>query len=408
MARKKHDELIAGTLILSALAVAFGIVLWLGMGGLFAGKGQRVYFYADISAGSLGLIEGNFVQLNDATVGRIGRIRFEPDQGRTYYVAEIDTEDVKVYENGRARVTTGLVGEGRLVIVDRGSEDHPQADGKHPVPISGGLDQAMLDLADGAGAIKRLIDVLAGELEADRPDSLLSRVKAAAGDLAGAADDISAMTSMLRPQMDPSQPDSALSHIHSTARDASATAANLRRQMNLDDPDSILARLGRTSALIEQAAGDIRSYTRNDIAEILADLRKLNTELLTAAGNLSRLTSQAEQIVTVNRPSIDEMIDNLTNVSATLKATGAEIRRNPWRLMHRPSKREMDSANIHDAARAFADGASKLNQALTRLKAVPDNVESNDPALVEIRQSIEQAFGRFSQVEQALWEELVR
>ena len=114
----------------------------------------------------------------------------------------------------------------------------------------------------------------------------------------------------------------------------------------------------------------------------------------------------------VNRENIDEIIDNMGQVAANLKSASKEIRRNPWRLLYRPKKGELRSQDIHDAARAFSNGAAQLDQALAKLKGLaathPDGVPKDDPQLKKIAEQIKETFEKFTDAEKALWKELLK
>ena len=84
----------------------------------------------------------------------------------------------------------------------------------------------------------------------------------------------------------------------------------------------------------------MQALTKNDVAAVLADLRQINSKVLKIAGDFSEITAQAKQAVAVNKDRVDEIVDNMTQVSQDLKATSKEVRRNPWRLMHTPDQKE--------------------------------------------------------------------
>jgi ABC-type transporter Mla subunit MlaD len=408
MAGRTHrSELAAGVFVISALALAVGVVIWLGAGRFWSPVYQRAAFYADESAGSLGLIKGNLVQVNDAPVGRIASIRFDAGGGRTLYVAHIDRPGVQIRTDGRAQVVTGLVGESRLIVTDRGSPSANLADEAHPVAATGGMDQAMQDLAGAATQLRMVAAVLASQMREGQDGNLLSDIRAISRRLAGASGELETLMARLRPQLDAGQPGSLMAHAQAAAGNVADLTGQLRRQADPQDPDSIMSQVRQTTTAAADAAQQIRRYTREDVGTLLADLRRLNSELLVSARNLGELTGAGKELVAGNRANINDMIDNLTRVSTELKAAGKEIRRSPWRLMYKPKGQELDSQNLYDAARAFADGAEQLDQALAKLSALSPNASAQDPRLQQVRATIEQAFGRFNQAEQALWEELV-
>ena len=376
MPRKQHNELVAGLFVTVTLAALVGVVVWLGAADLLHPKAGVAVFCVKESAGSLGLKAGGAVQVTDKVIGKISDIRLAPDRAITLYVVKLERGDLKVYSNGKATVAANLVGDRQLVITSRGTADFPPADAEHPVEISGGLDQAMASIATAAENLKSISEIVRKELSADVAGSLMAKVHAVGNSLQAAAGDMAKMTGNLRPEMDPA------------------------------NRDSILAKLKQTATSVARTADNIEGYSRTEVADILAKLRDVNTKLLQAASDIGQTAGTAKEIITLNRDNINEIIDNMTNVSESLKSTGKEIRRNPWRLLYKPNPGELHSQNIYDAARAFSDGAEQLDAAIAKLKALPPTAATSDPQVERIRKQVERSFTDFSTAEQALWKEL--
>ena len=169
MAKKKHNELAAGIFVLAALAVLVGVIVWLGGAEIFLPTKQKAVFFVKEQTGSVGLEAGGFVQIGDDQVGRIADIHFNPESGRTYYSAEIERGDFKIYADGEARVVAGLIGGARLIIINRGTEEKPLADANNPIELQGGLDQVMSDLASASHKVNQIADVIRKELNLEDP-----------------------------------------------------------------------------------------------------------------------------------------------------------------------------------------------------------------------------------------------
>jgi len=414
MARQRHSELTAGIFVIVALGVLIGVIIWLGGTEIFSPPRQKAIFFAEEKAGSIGLMEGAFVLLGDDQVGRISRIRFDPASGRTFYTAEIDRADIKVHSDGKAQVAAGLIGGSRLVIVDRGTKDMPLADSDNPIEISGGLAQAMANLSAALENVTKQLDL-------EDSDTILAKLKSAARDVADIAASIKAQT-------DPKNDAGLLAKLSGTAEDVRAISANLRDEANPRNDKALLAKIHRSAddinkmtsdarpkvseALghVRNSAQDIRRYVKTDIADILAKFRRINTNILKISTDFATVSGQVKEMALLHRDNIDELIDNMTQVSANLKAASKEIRRNPWRLFHKPDDKELNNQNIYDAARAFSSGAEQLDQAIAKMtslaKISPDGVAADDPTLLKAREHLEKSFEKFVKVEEALYKEI--
>jgi len=96
-------------------------------------------------------------------------------------------------------------------------------------------------------------------------------------------------------------------------------------------------------------------------------------------------------------------------MSANLSAAAKEIRRNPWRLMHRPTDAQSEQETFYDAVRAFGEGAGQLRDAIARLDALSksqEEISSADPTLKQVLASLQTSFEKFGRAETALWEKM--
>jgi len=343
---------------------------------------------------------------------------------------------VKIHADGEAHVAAGLVGAGQLIVTKLGSADAPLADESSPIRISGGLAQAMKDLSAA-------VEVVRKQLDPNEKDALLSMIldivaelKAqtdpkAAGSLMAkihqSTDDVNAVSASFRREADPAVAGSLMAQVHTSAADVNAVSAALRKEADAADKASLLAKVhasadsvksftGDAAAMatkirpdIEATLGKVREYTEKDLAFILAKLRTANTDLVTTVGNLKVISGEGRELIVLNRKQLQDTIVNLKVMSDNLAAAAKEIRRNPWRLLHRPGEKATANENIYDAARAFGEGAGQLSDAIATLKAAEDAkgvLQKDDPLLVKIRAHLEASYEKFSKAEKGLWDAL--
>lgn len=438
MPRKQRSELTAGIFTIAALAILVGVIFWLGAADIFKTRGQRAYFFATQDRGRLGLQVGGYVLVNDVEVGKIAGIEWDAADQKTYYIVQLHTGDLKVYSNGKAKIAAALVGGANLVITDPGTPEPPEtatvpaeptgaaareartqpveediapADRKkYAVKIQpGDFDKALSQVDTLARKLHDIATKLSLELDRDLKGSTMAKVHKM-------ADTLQATLVSLRNEMDPRNKLAMLAKLHETIGRIRAMAADAqpRIKKTLTDIEAMAAdarpKVGKTLSDAAEVAAELKKITKKDIAEMLVKLRKVNTDLVTIAGNFATVSDETKRLVTVNRENIDEIIDNMVAVSADLKSAGKEIRRSPWRLLYQPKKDELHSQNIYDAARAFSSGASQLDQMLAKLRglvrAYPKGPPADDPQLKKIREQIKETFESFSEAEKALWEEL--
>ncbi|MHC4983727.1 MAG: MlaD family protein [Planctomycetota bacterium] len=422
MARRKRNELTAGLFVIVVLAITLGVVLWLGASEILAPTRQRAFFYAEESDGSNNLTEGSAVEINSKQIGRVVSVRYAAADRRTLYEVEIHQADAAIYADAAAEVTSGLVRESKLTITDRGTAGGPLADEKNPVHITGGFNAAMRQASD---AVEKLDKFIAAELDRTKSAALLSKVH-------NIADKISSFTTVwakiaanLKPETEADNQKSMIVQARQTISNIKDTTANLKRETNAKEPKSLVAKVHKTVDHAHEITADakpkiknmlksaaaaaekIEQYSKKDIPQIFAQLRKANDKILTVADDLAAVSNTTKKIIVLNRDNIDMMIDNMTQVSATLKATSEEIRANPWRLIHKPKKEDMQTYGILTAATAFSQGASSLQQAIGKLKNLdPKLIRADDPQVQKIRDHLNESFRKFKEVEDALWKKM--
>ncbi len=455
MPRHRRSELAAGLFVIGALAVATGVVLWLGLADVFRPTRQRAFFYVDERSGSVGLTVGNPVQITDTPIGKVVDIRYQPQHRRSLYEVQIEREGIAIRSDAAAVVTAGLVGEARLVITSVGSPDSPLADADHPAPIAGGLDGAMRDLALAVRDVREIAQAVRVALGGTADLETLQRILRIVTNIEDATGTAARIARNLLPETEPGNAESMLAGVRQSVADINTVTANIRRETQADQPDTILGKARtlmtkgaslaekidrevdaeaegsamakvhaavdsaqaiaadakpKISALLtsaRDAAERLDSFSRKDVAEVFAQLRQANTKVLAIANDLSDVSDAARKIVVLNRENIDRMIDNMAQVSESLKSTANEVRRSPWRLFRQPKPGEMRSYDVLTAAAAFSEGAASLDRAVTKLKSLhPDVVAPDDKQIQQIREHLDDTFRKFKKIEEALWKEI--
>jgi ABC-type transporter Mla subunit MlaD len=417
MPRKKSNEFLAGLLSVAGVAVIVGIVLWLGVADLFSTTHQQAVFFRPEGGGSSGLGIGSPVVVNDAEVGKIQSIRYAPESGGSFYTARILREDLRLRRGAEARVVTDFLGNAVVVIYDRGDPEGPLASRDEPIELGlGGMGAILAELGGMTGQLQQMMTTLRDELNKDDKDAILAKVHAVMSNLGAASENIVAISRDVRSQTDPNADGSMLGNlaaVSSTIRSETDRTANgtlmSKVHHTMDDVNTITGEASpRVRSILQSAEktmGNVEQYVEVDMREALDRLEEINKDIKVAAANFASLTGEAKGIVHRNRHNIDRSLDNLAIVSANLRATSAEIRLKPWKLLHRPEEKDIYQEHVHDAARAFAMGAEQVDRALARLQAISDpNAGTVDQEVVDrAHQELIDAYRNFNKVEQKLW-----
>ncbi len=398
MAKRQHNEFTVGLFVLLAVGAGIAVLVWLGAAEVFSPVKGMATFYVKESSGDVGLEKGSMVVIAGKEMGKVIETTYQPENKRTLYLARLDREDVKIYADGQAHVAAGLVGGGKLVITKRGTPEKGPADDENPVEITGGLDRAMGDIAAAAESLKKVSETVEQQLNAEQAGSLLVKIHTILDDLKTTSAKVVQIAANVYGEVDAANKASILAKAHKTMNDINQMSTEAKPKV-----EKALTSVVNITAKVEK-------YTDKDVADLLVDLRKSTTKLIAIAADFKTVSATTRDIVVLNRENLDEMIANMKSVSLNLNAAAKEIRRNPWRLLAKPSEKEERTQNIYDAARAFAEGAEQLDDALVRLKALrqarPAGVKTDDPELLKIRKHLQTTFEKFRTAENSLWKEV--
>lgn len=176
-----------------------------------------------------------------------------------------------------------------------------------------------------------------------------------------------------------------------TAMDGAAEMIAEMRKLVAENQD----RVGTILSSLESAAEKLDQVTVSELNAALADGREA---MRVFSSSLSQLTS----VIKRETPSLHRTIANLRIMSDQLKLVSLEVRAQPWRLLHKPTTKELTTQVLYDATRAYAEAASDLRAASEALQAVQD-----EEAAAEASQHLSEALARYRAAEKALVDRLI-
>ncbi|HEX8913880.1 MAG TPA: hypothetical protein VF796_16140, partial [Humisphaera sp.] len=168
------------------------------------------------------------------------------------------------------------------------------------------------------------------------------------------------------------------------------------------DWKGLLANLNKASGTIaEKLPGMLAKIeTSLDSAQgALADIR-------TTTANTKELSESLKTVIGRNEGRLEAIITGLKTTSDNLKATSAEVRHSPWRLLYKPGPGEVQNLTTYDTARQFAEGAGELNDAATALRDTLKTGQAKPEEVQQLLNKLDQSFGKFREVEGRLWKEV--
>ena len=439
----RRDTFVLGLVAIIVFVLFFGTILYIGGGEMFTGDviGVTVRFPTDDPLPTE-LKAGGAVFYGMTRIGTVLAVTLEEVDGLPFVAINLTAPSSIGLRSDCRMVARGalLGGGGKIVVLSRGEQGKLLVEG---------------DVVDGvqAGSLDATLDILSAEMDSENPGGLLAAVKtqldpAEATSIVAkvhrSLDDVNGFTRALSRQLASDEQDALMTKLHRIADNVNSITGHLRDEVTPDRDGVVLAKihvaLDRLDEALIQAASLIRenrSSVGNAITSIehaaatldegildrvagqldgnradslVSQIRRAIVDLDTTLKNTATLTGRLKRIVLLNATRISQLIANLKETTEHLKSAGKDIRRNPWRLLYRPSLEESAQLNTFDAARELAETAARLDNVMIQLRSfiedVDGDVATNDADLSAIRTHLLETFERFREAEQALWKQL--
>lgn len=429
-----------GTVTVVVAIVFFLILIWISQG--VGGDMTRISVRFESSPAMPTLSPGSAVLVGGQKVGKITSATLSPyevkDQntGKTvtqYYVwVEADfRSDLKLKSDCQA------IAEG------------PPLGGDGILKISLGLapDAFTDEYIEGSppAGFAAILASLQSEFDGSNPSSLLGQIKSqldpeSAESLIAkflkSADDINAMTAALGNQLGSEEKTMLLGKIHAIVDNINTMTGSLRTEMEGGNKQALLGKvhlaidsmndgLGTVSRVLtsnestlDKSIKNIGDMTDNVAAEtdasrpdsLMADLKRTGEIINKTVEDIHTVTTTAREVVVINRENIDRMLVNFKEASDHIKNGMKFVLRHPWRIFNEPKQQEIKQLAIFDAARSFAEAATRIDDATSQLRALADlhngNIPSDAPELASIQADLEQSREKYKKAEDELWRQL--
>lgn len=422
-ARSSRNALVAG------LLVTFGLVLIVGSVLILAGVTEDLKYSSryvvefSIGDGAEGLEAGSIVKVGGRRVGRVVGLRFLPEDSPRKTGIAVDivmTPEVTLYRNARPFLQLPLLGSA----------------GSINIPNVG--DPSLLTLGPGDDGVLRQGERLAGKLappsfltqagyeqeQADQLRLILRRGAEIADRMARATekvepimhnvevftDDAKAISGEIRsgvrrwtPRIDRtmSNVETATDELSKGATDARGVLATALRLIDANRP--------RIDSIFESASQLAEKMNKDLYNRVAASV----TEAQGALAEFNEVGQRTNALLAELSPELRIMLANARLSSDQLLLTMTEVRRNPWRLLYTPSRREMEQELVFEAARAFAQSASDLRAASASVESVLAAMEAGQtPADAESLRAVQarlaEAFEKYAKSEKKFLDRIVQ
>ncbi|MBE7508084.1 MAG: hypothetical protein HS101_17615 [Planctomycetia bacterium] len=424
-----------------AVAVAFFMILiWISQG--VSGSMSRIAVRFESSPAMPTLSPGSTVLVGGQKVGKITAATLNPYEvediatkkkvTRYYVWVEADIrEDLTLMSDCEAIAEGPPLGGDGILKINLGVS---------PQPFTG----EYIDGAQPAG-FAAILASLQSEFDGANPSSLLGQIKTQLDPQADtsliakflkSADDINAMTTALGNQLGSEEKTMLLGKIHAIVDNINFMTGSLRTETDGANRQALLGKihlaidslndgLGSVSRVLttneptlDRSLKNIAHMTDNLAGEtdasrpdsLMAELKKTGVMISKTVDDVHTMTSTTREIVVINRENIDRMLVNFKEASDHIKNGMKYVLRHPWRLFNEPKQTEIKQLAIFDAARSFAEAATRIDDASAQLRALAElhdgAIPSDAPELDRIKADLDQSREKYKKAEEELWRQL--
>ncbi|MBX3364446.1 MAG: MCE family protein [Phycisphaeraceae bacterium] len=402
----KRNNILAGLFLLASICLALVVSIVLSDLSLTPSKAYVVRF--ELREGATGLKPGSKVNIGGLEVGKVVSIGFAKDESNRPIGVDVRIKvraDLALYDDAVAYLDLPLLGTLSTINIPHAGGHSAGASVLRPEGVLTGTlaPPAFLAQAGFGPAERERVQRVLASIDhvvthfndmVDRYDPLVTDAlidaQESLREVRGLVADLAARTPEWSDRVDRSLGD--LNALTSGLRPAGAKAGEMMDEVRagIDDARRVVSTVQETideqRPGIERIVTNVEAATADFQREMMPAAQRAVSQFEQRASAAGELIEQIRQLLDEQTPSLRRTFANLRLTSEQLKLVATEIRAQPWRLLIRPTTKELESQLVYDAARAYAVSVSDLRAAGEALQIALDRA---DPARPISREEIE-------------------
>jgi ABC-type transporter Mla subunit MlaD len=172
--------------------------------------------------------------------------------------------------------------------------------------------------------------------------------------------------------------------------------------------DSMQAMIDDNRPQIDAIIDNVETTTVRVNEETLPLVNRTIEEYQQPAREATAAVNDIRVLLAEEIPNLRRTIANMRLASDQMKLTLAEVRAAPWRLLERPTTRELEAQLFYDAARTYATAVSDLRAASEALSSARASGAASAEDLAGLLEHLEGAFETYEAAELRLLEGIPR
>jgi len=429
-----RNRALAGAFLLLMAAAAVVILVLVGGWEVWFTPHQaiRIHFEAapNVKIGSPVLLAGHPV----GRVSDIGLTQITCPPERQHeglcYVALVTAELPKRYticKNAHVTIQQALVGQSAMInIADVGYGDAATG------PLTGHRTSPFADAATQLGigdAEKKNVSAIlenlrdaTQQIRQDLPD-IIAKLKTTGTNLADASEKVKGTLKRIDGILDENRAN--LKEAVANTRDLTADA---KKRVG-ETLENLKTASTKINAVLDENRGPLKETIANArdlsaggkafvkkagaaVDDLLPKIKAASDSLKRGLDDFKVIAADTKALIATNKGNLATTAQNLKETSEHLLALSKEVRRAPWRLFAKPDKKEIESLNLYDVARAFAMAATDLESVSdtlqVMLEAKDKGVAVDQEMLKAMAENLKQTYEKYQKAEEALLKEYER
>jgi ABC-type transporter Mla subunit MlaD len=314
-----------------------------------------------------------------------------------------------IHKDARILISQALVGQSAVINIEDVGFGDKATDfvmGGEASPFAGAAGEVGIGEKErqSVGEIIEDVRLVAASLKTDLP-GIIEKVKAAGDNLAAGTQTAKETVAELKQVVEENRENvkTAIANTKGATENVVATTQNIQ-QIVAENREDIHQTIAHAHSVLDSVAKETDA--------IVANVRAASNDLKTSVADFKAIAGDAKALVATNRGNIATALQNFRETSDHLLALSKEVRRAPWRLFATPDKKEVESLNLYDSARAFASAATDIQTCADTLQVMiearKEGVDVNPEILKGMLKRLEETFEKYQEAEKVLLKEFER
>jgi phospholipid/cholesterol/gamma-HCH transport system substrate-binding protein len=407
---RSQNNIKAGIFVTIAILVGMSVIFILGdYKAMFGPLSNSFIVTYPVTSGVGGLRSGSFVDIGGIQVGQVSTVELDVLPSGPLTMIEVEFSipaSITLREDAVVSVRSGLLSsDSWLSFTSMGTDGRVLESGD----VLEGSSMSMLDTllgaesADNLSATLESMSVIANKLERDGALAEWVLGEESADTFRGAIDEGNELLTLLN--QDWQEWSGEIDKVMAQA-DAFAQAMENVSELINDNSGTFQDIVENVDEAIATAAACVKEFRETSWPQVEDFIDRAQVTI----SDVQDVVGDVKVRSGAWLGDIDSTLANLTIASLQLNQLLTEVKASPWRLLYRPTDKQLGQELVYEASRNFVFGAADLKAAADSMQRLIDArgaaLAPDDPQLRVIRENLLRSVERYQQAQEQLMDVL--